>query len=116
MAIQVLTIDRFYIRGDMIMSYQILHHNIHVPEELLPLHPPDDRTRGHSLKLRKDRVLKSVRRNFFSVRVVNDWNSLPESVVSAPTVNAFKSRLDRHWRDRQFNERPTTTMSIPVRQ
>jgi hypothetical protein len=41
----------------------------------------------------------SVRSNFFSQRVVNTWNSLPESVITAPTVNSFKSRLDAFWKD-----------------
>ena len=25
------------------------------------------------------------------------WNSLPDSVVMADTVNQFKNRLDKHW-------------------
>ena len=32
----------------------------------------------------------------FGNRVVNDWNSLPDSVVQATSVDAFKGRLDRH--------------------
>ena len=36
------------------------------------------------------------RSNFFSVRVVNSWNQLPEEVISAKTVNSFKNRLDKH--------------------
>ncbi|KAI8495249.1 hypothetical protein Bbelb_272350 [Branchiostoma belcheri] len=31
-------------------------------------------------------------------RVVTWWNSLPEEVVSAPSVNSFKNRLDKHMR------------------
>ena len=31
---------------------------------------------------------------------MNIWNSLPESVVCAPSVNAFKNRLDK-FLDRQ---------------
>ena len=31
----------------------------------------------------------------FGVRVVIQWNSLPYSVVSANTVTAFESKLDR---------------------
>jgi len=31
---------------------------------------------------------------FFSARIVNIWNSLPNLVVDACTVNAFKARLD----------------------
>ena len=36
----------------------------------------------------------------FSARIVNIWNSLPNSVVDACTVNAFKARLDKFWRHR----------------
>ena len=35
---------------------------------------------------------------FFSARIVNIWNSLPNSVVDACTVNAFKARLDKFWK------------------
>jgi len=34
---------------------------------------------------------------FFSACVANTWNSLPNSVVDACTVNAFKARLDKFW-------------------
>jgi len=34
---------------------------------------------------------------FFSVRIVNIWNSLPNSVIDACTVKAFKARLDKFW-------------------
>ena len=33
-----------------------------------------------------------------SARIVNIWNSLPNSVVDACTVNAFKARLDKFWK------------------
>ena len=60
--------------------------------------PHDGRsTRGHSKKLAKYRTRLALRSTFFSERVVSDWNSLPESVVSAPSMNAFKNRLDAHW-------------------
>ena len=35
--------------------------------------------------------------SIFSARTVNVWNSLPNSVVDACTVNAFKARLDKFW-------------------
>ena len=54
-------------------------------------------TRGHSRKLIKHRSRLNIRSTFFSKRVVSDWNSLPESVVSAPNMNTFKNRLDAHW-------------------
>ena len=49
------------------------------------------------VKLRKERCNKSVRSNFFRNRVTNFWNDLPESVVQAPSVRAFESRLDKYW-------------------
>jgi len=35
-----------------------------------------------------------VRQNFFSVRIVNIWNKLPESVVQSASVNVFSKSLD----------------------
>ena len=35
--------------------------------------------------------------SIFSARIVNVRNSLPNSVVDACTVNAFKARLDKFW-------------------
>ena len=36
--------------------------------------------------------------NIIEYRTVNRWNSLTEEVVSAPSLNSFKSRLDELWR------------------
>ena len=54
--------------------------------------------RGNSRKLYKKRSNTLARQNFFSQRIVNFWNALPTTVVEAPSVNSFKSRLDRHWK------------------
>jgi len=40
-----------------------------------------------------------LRRNCFSVRVVKPWNSLPEAVVSSPSVKVFEARLDEVWKN-----------------
>ena len=39
--------------------------------------------------------------HFFSLQAVSLWNSLPEEVVYAPSLNAFKGRLDKY-RDNCF--------------
>jgi len=41
----------------------------------------------------------TVRQNFFSLRVINEWNKLPQEVVEAPSTNTFKNRLDKYWND-----------------
>jgi len=56
-------------------------------------------TRGHSLKIAKQRTRLDLRKHFFSQRVVNEWNNLPQHVIEASRVNMFKNRLDKYWRD-----------------
>ena len=84
-------------RGDMIEVYKYLHGQYNVEE--VPLLLDEIRmTRGHSRRLKKERMETRQRRNHFRHRTVNRWNSLTEEVVSAPSLNSFKSRLDELWR------------------
>jgi len=39
---------------------------------------------------------------YYSIRVVNIWNSLPNWVVSANTANTFKARLDKFWHNQDI--------------
>jgi len=50
-------------------------------------------TRGNDYKLNKVRAKYDLRKYFFTNRVVNIWNSLPNYVITAEGVNSFKSRL-----------------------
>ena len=86
------------LRGDMIETYKYLHG--HYDTE----YPKFEKTttthlRGHSLKIVKQRTRLSIRSNFFSNRITNTWNNLPEQVITAPSVDSFKRRLDLHWKD-----------------
>ena len=87
-------------RGDMIEVFKILHHiyDSDVCEDILKL-SDNNKTRGHSLKLHAQQLRLDIRKFSFAVRVVKPWNSLPEEVVTAPSVKAFEARLDKAWND-----------------
>ena len=44
----------------------------------------------------------STRGNFFTVRAANDWNSLPDDVTSAGSLDFFKAKLDNTWRNLNY--------------
>ena len=53
------------------------------------------RTRGHSLQLNVGTTRTDKRKYFFIQRVVSLWSSLPQDVVMASGLDAFKRGLDR---------------------
>jgi len=69
-------------------------------------------------KLQKFMCHYNIRKYSFCARVVHIWNSLPNEVVEANTVNAFKNRLDKHWSNQDglfyFNADLTGTGSVPI--
>lgn len=56
----------------------------------------NSKTRGHRFKLQKNRSRLDIRKYFFSQRVVNVWNALPEIVLESETVNSFKNKYDKY--------------------
>ena len=81
--------------GDMIQAYKHMTGLYKVNTRYMKLDTTN--TRGHQYKLRKERACHTTRRNFFTGRITNTWNSLPTAVAEAPSMNAFKARLDKPW-------------------
>ena len=59
-------------------------------------------TRGNELRLKKFRVRYDLHKYSFTNWVVNIWNSSPNKVVLADSVNCFKSRLDKFWQNQDI--------------
>ena len=55
-------------------------------------------TRRHPFKLKKIRGNTVRHISIFSYRALDDWNSLPSSVVLSNSVNCFKSTLNDAWK------------------
>ena len=84
-------------RGDMIQVFKIItglyDNNSVVGFNMSHI----SYTRGNVYKMQPIRAHYNLRKYFFNNRVVALWNSLPNQVVLAESVNIFKNRLDKFW-------------------
>ena len=67
--------------------------------------------RGNSKKLFVQRTKLDLRKYSFTVRTAKLWNSLPEAIVSAKSLNSFKNKLDKFWekQDVRYNYKADIT-------
>ena len=89
-------------RGDMLQVFRILNGLDRLDPQLFFKLSKQTRTRVHCQKLYKDHSRPELRKHVFSQRIINDWNSLHELVITSKSVNIFKSRLDSFWYEEQY--------------
>ena len=82
------------LQRDLIVAFQYLKGVYKQEGERLFMRVDRDRTRRSGFKLRQGRFRLDSGRKFFTQSVVSHWNRLPKEVVDAPSLEAFKARLD----------------------
>ncbi len=95
--LQLFSLIRRRIRGDLICMYKIMHGLLNFPCDTVFAAPTRIGLRGHTLKIHQQRFKTRRRQHAFSVRVVTYRNKLPEDIVTATSVETFKFRLDAQW-------------------
>jgi len=99
-ALRLTTLEQRRKRGDLIEVYKLMTGKEKVDyQQFFHKTSAGHNLRGHSMKLTTQQSKRDVRKYFFSVRSVKSWNSLPQQVIDAESINTFKTRLDKHWRD-----------------
>jgi len=90
------------VRGDVIETYKILSgkYDINVVSHLKTT--GIQATRGNDLRIFKTRFKYDLCKFYFTNRVVDSSNSLPDWIVVANSTNTFKRRLDIYWQDQEI--------------
>ena len=55
-----------------------------------------DKTRGNGKTLEHRKLCKNVHKNFFTMRVTENWNRQPRGAVESPSLEIFKTCLDAY--------------------
>ncbi len=84
-------------RNDMIQVFKYVHNIWNCESSDFLQRVSEQRTRGHKYKLYKNRWESALRGHFFTNRIVNLWNELPDEITNAESVNSFKQGLDDFW-------------------
>ena len=100
------------LRGDLIEVFKYTHNIYKFSDSLLELESRTN-TRVHNYKLKKQRCNTMLRQHLFTQRIVDRWNSVPAEVARAPSLNAFKNRVDLFLSDYMYilEELSTSTRS-----
>ena len=94
--LKLTTLEKRRLGWDLIETFKIITGREKVDKhEFFEISNNTHNLGGHQYKISVKRKRLTTRSAFFSQHVVNSWNRLPEAVVNATSINAFKNRLDR---------------------
>ncbi len=78
-------------KARVVMGYRIVNRLVCLPDDQLI--PSTTKTRGHSKKFRQIGVKTNYYKYSFFPAFIPLWNSLPDSLVTASTIEDFRTKL-----------------------
>ena len=96
----MVTLEKRRLRGDLIQMYKTMSgkDNVDLDTWFRPAQPNDNgpttRAASGHLNVMRNEGRTEVRRNFWSVRVCDTWNNLPDLIKEQTSTNGFKNSLD----------------------
>ncbi len=89
------SLERRRVRGDFIEIYKWMKGYNKGDVNKVLIVSEQGRMRSNGFKLDKFRFHKGIGKNWFTNRVVDEWNRLSSHVVSANTIDTFEKRLHK---------------------
>ncbi|KFP26580.1 hypothetical protein N325_05138, partial [Colius striatus] len=93
-ALGLFSLEKSSLRGDLINIYKYLKGGCQEVGTSLFSIVDSNRTRGNEMKLEHKKFHLNIRKNYFTVRVTEQWHRLPRGVVESPSLEGFKTHLD----------------------
>ena len=81
------------IRTDLIITYKTLFGLIDIDRNKFFQFSDYSSTRGHHYKITVPLIHSDIRKNYFSYRVINNWNNLDVLLTDFSSLNGFKCSL-----------------------
>ena len=99
--VNMTTLEERRIREDLIQTWKILHKHDNVKEGIWFTRSVDTAQRETrfttcNMNLNSKQCNLDIRKNFFSLRVIKRWNSLPIDIKNATSLISFKNMYDKH--------------------